>query len=710
MPELLRLDGAHTSLVLDCRGAAPVILHWGAALGPSPLAEQALAMLTERVEAPCSPAQTPPMALTPLAGQGFPGRPGLSAHRDGSGWATWTRIVSAQIPEPGRIEVESIDEASQIALHHTLTLRGDVLTLRARVTNLAQTPLAIEAFDAPALPLPGHVTQWVLFEGRWSGEMQTRLADRAMGAVSRENRRGRTSHDAFPAILAQTAGAGEQAGEVFAAHLAWSGNHRIWGETLSDGRGYVQLGELFMPGEITLAPGASLASPDLVCAWSDQGRGGIARAFHAHLRARPVHARLRAKPRPVHYNTWEAVYFDHDPAKMIALADAAAAVGIERFVLDDGWFPARRNDRAGLGDWVVDRSVYLEGLRPLIDHVRGLGMEFGLWVEPEMVNPDSDLYRAHPDWVLGTPPAPQLVFRNQLVLDFGRADVRDHIHGRIDALLREYPISYLKWDMNRDITHPGSIDGHGGAHAHVAGLHAMLAQLRADHPGVEIESCSAGGGRTDYAMLDWTDRVWTSDTNDALDRLAIQRGLSTFVPAELMGAHVGPLDCHITGRRIATETRVATALFGHFGVEADLLTLSAEERAVLARGIALHKAHRDLIHGGDLYRLDRPDGENAFGIVAPDKREALFSLTQITEPRGYFTTPLRLAGLDPDAVYRVTPVWPDPAPLWPAFAQGALTIDGRTLMVVGIQPPRLKPQANVILHLVREWNARSPRL
>jgi alpha-galactosidase len=319
-----------------------------------------------------------------------------------------------------------------------------------------------------------------------------------------------------------------------------------------------------------------------------------------------------------------------------------------------------------------------------------------------MVNPDSDLFRAHPEWVLSAPPAPQLFFRHQLVLNFSRADVRAHIHGRIDALLRDLPIRYIKWDMNRDITHPGGADGRVAAHAHVLGLYAMLDQLRQAHPEVEIETCASGGGRADLGILARTDRVWTSDTNDALDRLTIQRGLSTFLPAELMGAHVGPTTCHITGRRVSMATRVATALFGHFGIEADLGALTPSERETLAAGVALHKAHRALIHTGDLYRLDRPQGEIAFGIVAADRSEALFSFTQVTEPRGYFTEALRLAGLAADRTYHVELVWPrrggEGAPLSAALSDG-LDISGDLLLQVGLQPHRLKPQEGFILHL-----------
>lgn len=701
IPAFVRLDGASCCLIVDCRGAAPVVLHWGASLdaGTDPMM---LDLLAAREDAPCSPLVAAPLALTPLTGQGFPGRPGLLAHDGGRRWATYTRIDAVRFPASGCVEIDSIDEANAITLTHYLSLPSDsgVLTAWTELRNRGMDSLDVDWCAAPVLPVPPDMVEWVSYEGRWAGEFQMRPVPRAMGAWVKENRRGRTSHDAYPAILAQSAGAGEQAGEIYGWHLGWSGNHRIHAETLSDGRAFVQMGELFLPGEMRLAPGHSYRTPVLYAAYSGTGRNGLSAAFHAHVRARPVHQRLRAKPRPVHYNTWEAVYFDHDPALLLRLVDAAADIGVERFVLDDGWFKGRRNDKAGLGDWFVDRDIYPDGLHPLAARIQERGMEFGLWVEPEMVNPDSDLFRAYPDWVLGTPPAPQLVFRNQLVLDASRDEVQEYLFDRIDALLRDHPITYLKWDMNRDISHPGGADGAAAAHAHVQGLYRLLARVRAAHPGVEVESCSAGGGRADLGVLDWTDRVWTSDTNDALDRQLIQRGLSTFLPAELMGAHVGPTDCHITGRRITMATRVATALFGHMGLEVDLLGLTEAERTELAAGIALHKIHRDLIHTGTLVRLDRHENEISFGIVATDGAQALFSHVQLREPVGYFPGRLRLVGLVADARYQVALVWPgqvkSASPLLAALREGAV-FTGDALMGIGLQLPRLHPQAALVL-------------
>lgn len=693
-----RLDGASVTLVAEIIDGFPTLRYWGSRL-PKDLEPGELSALAARAEANASPAIEPLLALTPQAGQGFSGRPGLAAHRGGLDWASFAQLVDVQ-READRLHFVSRDAAHGIELIHELRLTGDVLAATTQLTNSGTEALQVDHLAAPVLALPGFVSQIIGFEGRWSGEFKLRRQDLGMGTWLRENRRGRTSHDAFPAILATERDCNETRGLAYGFHLGWSGNHRLSVETLADGRRSVAMEALYMPGEITLAPGEHLVTPIVYATVSDTGMGAVSRQFHAFLRARPEHQRLRAKPRPVHYNSWEAVYFNHDPATLMSLAERAAAVGAERFVLDDGWFSGRRGDHAGLGDWTVDRGIYPDGLEPLIDKVLALGMEFGLWVEPEMVNPDSDFYRAHPDWVLATPPAPQLRFRNQLVLDFGRDEVRERIYRDVAALLRTHPIAYLKWDMNRDLNHPGGSNGRAGATAHVTGLYAVLDRLRADFPHVEIESCASGGGRADFGVLARTDRIWTSDSNDALDRLSIQRGFSHFFPAELMGAHVGPTHCHITARSLSMPLRVATALFGHMGIEADLRELDEAETVDLAAGIALHKAHRALIHGGELHRLDAADGVNAFAIIAEDRSEALLSYTLVDEQRGYYAEPLRLAGLDPEAGYTVRMVWPPHlAAAWPLKDGGRFR--GAALMQAGFQPPRLHPGTALILHLQR---------
>lgn len=693
LPAGARLDGRTVTLVITIEQDVPAILYWGPRLGQD-ISVEMLRALALRDVAPSSPSRDAAVSLTPMPGSGFPGRPGIAVERNGVDWAV-NAVVTAVTADPDTITIESVDAVHGIALTHRLLLsaQDDVLVAATTLHNTGTAPLAVAALAAPVIPLPDSATRLTGFEGRWAGEFQTLTIDRPPGLWMRENRRGRTSHDSFPGLIAHEAGTTERHGDAYGFHLGWSGNHRVAVETLPDGRQHVAMEALYLPGEIRLEPGETLSTPDLYASATGAGLSALSRSFHDFLRRRPEHARLRAKPRPVHYNTWEAVYFDHDPAVLMQMADRAAAVGAERFVLDDGWFLGRRHDRAGLGDWTVDAAVYPEGLAPLIDHVERLGMEFGLWVEPEMVSIDSDLYRAHPDWAMATPPAPPRPFRHQLVLDFGRAAVRDHIHAQIDALLAHHRIAYLKWDMNSDLNQPGGANGRAAADAHVRGVYEVLDRLRAEHPQIEIESCASGGGRADYAILTRTDRIWTSDSNDALDRLAIQRGFSHFFPAELMGSHVGPATCHITGRRLTMATRVQTAFFGHMGMELNLRETDDAAFAELARGIALHKEHRGLIHAGDHLRLDSAAGVDAFGIVARNRREALFSYTCVEERRAAHPARLRLAGLDPAATYALRRIWPQ--------TTDAIIVSGDALMRAGWQPPRLHPGTGVILHLVR---------
>jgi alpha-galactosidase len=416
---------------------------------------------------------------------------------------------------------------------------------------------------------------------------------------------------------------------------------------------------------------------------------------------------MRLKPRPVHYNTWEAVYFDHDTEKLKELATRAAALGVERFVLDDGWFGARRHDMAGLGDWIVSDAVYPNGLGPLVDHVTGLGMEFGIWFEPEMLNPDSDLYRAHPDWVLQIEDVPQVPFRTQYVLDISRVEVADYLFERIDAILSDHEISYIKWDMNRDLSHPGGADGQAKAVAQVHALYALLDRIRTAHPDVEIESCASGGARADMGVLAHSDRVWTSDSNDALDRQHIQRGASYFLPPEILGCHVGPAHCHVTGRRLSMAMRAATALTGHMGLELNLLTERQTDLDQLKRAIALHKRHRDLLHDGDLHRLDTDPRHLAFGVVARDKSEALFSFAYMTGDPNVLPGRLRFAGLDHERKYHLRLVWPEH---WQAvkapsliehldLAGAGAVCTGAALMQAGMQLPHTQPETCLLFYL-----------
>jgi alpha-galactosidase len=521
-------------------------------------------------------------------------------------------------------------------------------------------------------------------------------------------------------VWALAPGTGEWCGEAWGLHLAWSGNHALHVEVLPDGRRVAHLAELLLPGEVCVDPGATHEAPEVVGAYSGGGLTPASWAYHRLVRARPHHPGA-SRPRPVVCNTWEATYFDHDAARLRALADAAAAVGAERFVLDDGWFGGRRHDRAGLGDWVVSREAHPEGLAPLISHVRSLGMDFGIWVEPEMVNPDSDLHRAHPDWVLADPRYEPVLARHQLVLDLARPEAYAHVRDRLHALLAGHEIAFVKWDMNRDHVHATGARGAAGTRSQTLAVYRLLDELRAAHPRVEFESCASGGGRVDLEILRRTERVWASDCIDPLERQHVQRGTSMLLPPEVIGSHVGADRSHTTGRRHDLAFRVATAMFGHLGLELDLAVLDAGERSRLAEGVALYRRHRALVHGGDAVRFDPPgdadpSGDDpellAHGVYSVDRSEALVCLARLRTGRSLTPPPLRLPGLDPARRYRVARVAlpgeradrptgsarHDPA--WLAPGAAPLEMTGEALATLGVQPPALWPEQAFVVHLV----------
>ena len=441
---------------------------------------------------------------------------------------------------------------------------------------------------------------------------------------------------------------------------------------------------------------------------STEGLNGLAANFHAELRRRLPWPGGTMSPRPVHLNTWEALYFDHREADLFALADAAAELGIERFVLDDGWFPGRDHDRAGLGDWWADPKKYPQGLGPLAAHVVARGMQFGLWFEPEMVNPDSDLHRAHPDWALQIHGRPMLTSRNQLVLDIARPEVAGYLFDKMHALLSALPVAYVKWDHNRDLATAGDAHGRPAWRRQVSAAYALMQRLRDAHPTLEIESCSGGGGRIDFGVLRHTHRVWTSDCIDALSRIAIQRGYLQFFPPEIMGAHVGSAPAHSTGRTQAMAFRGAVALPGHLGVELDVRHLDADTRRQLKGWIALYKQWRGHLHASRTWL-----GEAGDHLVwqlhgQPGGRDWLF-LSYRTAPSGLrYQGAARLPMLEAGARYRAQVVVPDglPAdalyngssPFFDALREGVV-LDGSWLQHAGLPLPRSKAETAFIVHL-----------
>lgn len=681
------LRGGETSLVIDALPGSemlPRVLHFGVDLGPAPDL-QALsdavpnALWGARLDEP-----RPPCVLPGAEGGSF-GHAAIEPelHLRLRGVTASGSSLLVRLAGPGELKA---------TVEYRLSPHG-VLSVRSSIEQGDAGPHRLSWLAAMALPLTQRVEDVVTFGGDWAREFAMHRQTLGTASVVLESRRGRGGHDRFPGLFLGEAGFGEDHGEVFGVTLAWSGSHRMCVERLREGGVVVQAGELFMHGDPVPS---TYESPWCHVVHSRRGLNGAMQALHAFLRDGIIPAQVKAKPRPVHYNTWEALYFKHDLPTLRDLANRAARVGAERFVLDDGWFKGRNDDRAGLGDWTVDVAKYPEGLTPLITHVKSLGMEFGLWVEPEMVNPDSDLARAHPDWIRRD--GGELILqRHQAVLDLARAEVRDHLFAALDALLSRHDIAYLKWDMNRDVIG-------GGHHEQVLGVHSLIDRLRLAHPGVEIETCASGGGRCDYAMLARTTRVWVSDSNDALDRLDIQRNASLFLAPEISGVHVGPASCHITGRKLSLELRAHVALFGHMGLELDLRELDDASFDRLARHIATYKAFRPLLHGGRWWRIDTPGPDHcAIGVSAMDESEALCLIVRTGSSQLGRGTSLRVPGLAAARTYRVGATGPH-APhvehsLGLSLRNGTLTLPGAALSSHGLDLYLPRPDSSLLLHV-----------
>ncbi|MEL7198368.1 MAG: alpha-galactosidase [Pseudomonadota bacterium] len=706
-PQFFELRAKGTLLAIEATtGSRPSLIYAGPDM-PGAMGQQ-LSLLATRQHAPGSASVPLRGSLLNEIGTGISGPSGLIGHRDGHDWALDLRVAETQFVEKNRIEILCVDDNTRVATRHIFEIDPltGIMKSRTVVENRGKAAFHLDWCTAVCLPFDQRLDRFISLTGRWSKEFQTEEISLFNGSIVRENKAGRTSHDVFPGGILTNAQTSECQGTAMGFHLAWSGNHKVRIDRHSDGRGFVQIGEMSFPGEIKLGQGETYETPELLAVWSEKGTNGVAQAFHTHLTQSVLDKRSKSKPRPVHYNTWEAVYFDHDESSLIDLVHAAADVGAERFVLDDGWFGGRRHDAAGLGDWWVSKEVYPEGLHKLVSTIKEHGMEFGLWFEPEMVNPDSDLYRAHPDWVLRAEGVDAVPFRGQLTLDLTKPDVFNYLSEKISDLVTEYDIAYIKWDMNRDTNHPSS-NGRGAMHLQTKAVYRLLDKLREHHPQIEIESCSSGGARSDYGILQRTDRIWTSDNNDARERQLIQRGAAQFFPLRVLGSHVGPRRCHITGREMPMAFRVASAVFGHMGMELDLREESASDLEVLKAGIALYKEHRELIHSGRFIALQSSPGTNFVGCISDDGKEALFSYAKLEPELSTLPQRIYFSGLDGAKEYQLRIVWPqhNPSISTPSIMDEAslledgISVLGSALMGHGIQPPLTFPDSCLFYHL-----------
>ena len=645
-------------------------------------------------------------------------RPHLRGHRVVAGGGTgrsWTTrfeprgtTVATVEGDPlvrARLRVAAVDEAAGLSLVVEVeSVAGGALRIRHTLTNEAEGDYVVDGLEV-ALPVPDRFTEVLDFTGRHERERTPQRHEVTDGLYLRESRGGRPGLAAATMVVAGTPGFGTTHGEVVGVHVAWSGNSLLRVERDPATATTVGGGELLLPGEVALSPGATYTSPWVIVAAADDGLDGLAAAFHGYQRALAAHPDRQ----PVVLNVWEAVYFDHDLERLKGIADRAARVGVERFVLDDGWFRGRRDDTAGLGDWWVDEEVWPDGLGPLVDHVRGLGMEFGLWFEPEMVNPDSDLFRAHPDWILSAGERMPLPHRQQQVLDLSRPEVWDFLYARVHAVLAAYPIGYVKWDHNRELLEAGSglVGGAPAARAQTLAFYRLLDALAAAHPDVAWESCASGGGRVDLGVAERVQRFWTSDMTDAVARQQIQRWTTQLLAPEYVGAHISSHTSHTTGRTLTLDFRAATALFGSFGIEWDLMEAEDDDLDVIASWVERYKRFRGLLHSGRVVRPESSDPAVLLhGVVASDGSEALVAHVQMDESAHNRGVHVRVPGLDPSTPYRLR--WEGPyaekevsmsAPLPAPGPLGDATATGTLLATRGFWMPRRKPETVTLVHL-----------
>ncbi|MEV6382766.1 alpha-galactosidase [Streptomyces sp. NPDC051773] len=622
-------------------------LHWGPRIALADAEELAV-----RQQLPYWPFEAPVDGHEEYPVEGGPRftRPALSVRTDERRGTEWTfREYEADGDE---LRLRFTDDGLGITLHYRM--RDDVVERWVTLVNEGPAVELLRA-DSATWTLPRREEEpWRLSQlhGRWAAESRLVRADLTYGEKVIGSRRGHTGHQHLPWVALDT-DATEERGEVYGCALGWSGSWRIAVAQLPDARVQITGGAGYdESGLLRLETGGTFTTPVFAGLWSDAGFGGASRAWHAYQRAYVIPD--ADQDRPVLFNSWEATEFDISEEQQGALARRAAAIGVELFVVDDGWFGARTSDRAGLGDWTPNPDRFPKGLRPLADYVHALGMQFGIWVEPEMVNPDSELYRAHPEWAQFQPGRKRTELRNQLVLNLAREDVQEYLWERLDTLLSSAPIDYVKWDFNRCFTDagwPGEPYPQKLWVEHVHAFYALLDRLRAAHPGVAFESCSGGGGRIDLGVMARTDQVWTSDNTDPLDRLAIQHGFSQIHPARAMAAWVTDSpNNQLNGRVSSLRFRFVSAMAGVLGVGGDLTEWSEEELAEAREWVELYKEIRPVVQRGDLYRLRPPTGGlSAVQYVHGDEVVVLAWLQ--AQHYGEPLAPLRLRGLDPTRTY-----------------------------------------------------------
>ncbi|OMC73094.1 alpha-galactosidase [Paenibacillus odorifer] len=581
------------------------------------------------------------------------------------------------------------------ALSYTVFNDQDVITRSVRIENLGKDNLVLKRVLSANVDFHDSDYDMLQLSGTWTRERHIHKRPLVPGIQRIDSKRGSSSHQQNPFMALLAKDATEDHGEVYGFSLVYSGSFLAQAEVDQYGISRVGIGIQPFNFQWLLEPGESFQAPEAVLVRSSEGLGGLSRTYHRLYRTRLCRGEFRDSKRPILINNWEATYFNFNADKIKEIAKAGKELGLELFVLDDGWFGKRDNDDSSLGDWVEDRRKLPEGLGKLGEDITAMGMEFGLWFEPEMVSPESDLYREHPDWCLHVPGHKSSLARQQLVLDLSRKDVCDYIVESVSSVLSSAPITYVKWDMNRNMTEIGSAllpaeRQRETAHRYILGLYDVLERIVSRFPHILFESCSGGGGRFDPGMLYYMPQTWTSDDTDAVERLKIQYGTSMVYPASSMGAHVSAVPNHQVHRITPLETRGHVAMSGNFGYELDLTKLTEAEREDIRKQVSEYKELRMLIQYGDFYRLLSPfeGNETAWMFVSADKKEAFATYFQVLAGPNPPLRRLRLKGLDPAKSYKLE--------------LNGEVYRGDELMHFGLTLPQLEGDFRSLLFVLRE--------
>lgn len=702
---MIHLSQSRSSIIFTEGDETLSILHWGKKIGPlDSNSESALAAATKKPHFHGGLDVSPRNLVLREHSRGFIGHPSLRGHRGGVA-ASNRFVLKSAVQQDQSLVAIFTDAIAELEIELTYSLTpSDILLVDGKLTNTGSSDYFLDHF-LYWLPLAEQAEQVLDFYGHWTKERQPQRRDIGYGLISREGFEGRSGHDYTITQIALNSSTNFRSGQAWSLAMAWSGNNIHHVERLIDGSKAIGAGEYLLPGEVILKAGESHQAPRAVATFSDEGLDGVTRNHYDWIRGRSNHI-TKVRPRPLTLNMWEAVYFNHSFDGIKKIVDRAAELGVERVVLDDGWFGSRRNDRLGLGDWVVSKDVWPDGLQPIIKYINDKGIEFGLWFEGEMVNVDSDLYRAHPDWILQEPGRMPVEGRWQQVLDLTKEGAYNHLLNQVDAVLSENNIAYIKWDHNRHISDPIS-DGRPVVRKQTEAIYRLFDELKRRHPGLEIESCASGGGRVDLGMIEHADRFWTSDQNDPLERQEIQRWSAMVIPPEFLGTHIGPTVGHQMHRTHDISFRAINALFGHAGIEWNLTEASEHESAVLREFIAFYKKHRQLLHSGDVVRSDVILGNaQMYGTVAKDKKSAVFSYMQLSSLDNFGPLVATFDGLDaksnyilsvkvelsaPEFLQKVHPGW------WPS-----VVMSGEQLANIGLQLPVLKPESGLLFELTAQ--------